>query len=96
VISPTGTPIKTNDGRYLYESYSFANMNALSSTRLYSQRQKSDGLIGNIDWSNEDWRLAGALSLSSGYNASVETEVDVATHPRGRQWHQRLADHWPG
>jgi hypothetical protein len=60
VISPTGTPIKTNDGRYLYESYSFNNMNALSSTRLYSQHQKSDGLIGNIDWSNDDWRFAGA------------------------------------
>jgi TonB-dependent receptor len=82
VISPTGTPVKTNDGRYLYESYSFTNMNALSSTRLYSQRQKSDGLLGNIDWSNEDWRVAAALTLSSGYNASVETEVDVATYTR--------------
>jgi len=82
VITPTGTPIKTNDGRYLYESYSFNNMNALSSTRLYSQRQKSDGVIGNIDWSNDDWRVAAALTLSSGYNASVETEVDVATYTR--------------
>jgi TonB-dependent receptor len=82
VISPTGTPIKTNDGRYLYQSYTFANMNALSSTRLYSQHQKSDGVLGNIDWSNDDWRVAAALTLSSGYNASVETEVDVATYTR--------------
>jgi TonB-dependent receptor len=82
VISPTGTPIKTNDGRYLYQSYSFANMNALSSTRLYSQHQKSDGVLGNIDWSNEDWRVAAALTLSSGSNASVETEVDVANYTR--------------
>jgi TonB-dependent receptor len=82
VIAPTGTPVKTSDGRYLYENYTFNNMNALSSTRLYSQRQKSKGLIGNIDWSNEDWRLAGVLSLSSGYNASVETEVDVANYTR--------------
>jgi TonB-dependent receptor len=82
VITPTGAPVQTNDGRYLYQSYSFANMNALSSTRLYSQHQKSDGVIGNIDWSNDDWRLAGALTLSSGYNASVETEVDVVNYTR--------------
>nr|WP_156402233.1 TonB-dependent receptor [Caulobacter sp. Root1472] len=82
VITPTGTPIQTNDGRYLYESYTFNNINALSSTRLYSQRQKSDGVIGNVDWSNEDWRFAGALTLSSGSNASVETEVDVNNYTR--------------
>lgn len=82
VITPTGTPVKTNDGRYLYQSYTFANMNALSSTRLYSQRQKSDGLLGTFDWKNEDWRVAAALTLSSGYNASVETEVDVANYTR--------------
>ncbi|TCS18082.1 TonB-dependent receptor [Caulobacter sp. BK020] len=82
VITPTGAPIQTNDGRYLYEGYSFANMNGLSSTRLYSQRQKSDGVIGNIDWSNDKWRLAAALSLSSGSNASVETSVDVVNPTR--------------
>ncbi|HWT51228.1 MAG TPA: TonB-dependent receptor, partial [Caulobacter sp.] len=82
VITPTGTPVKTSDGRYLYENYTFANMNALSSTRLYSQRQKSKGLLGNLDWSNDDWRVAAALTLSSGYNASVETEVDVANYTR--------------
>jgi len=82
VISPTGTPIQTNDGRYLYQSYTFNNMNALSSTRLYSQRQKSDGVLGNVEWSNDDWRITGALTLSSGSNASVETEVDVANYTR--------------
>jgi TonB-dependent receptor len=82
VITPTGTPVKTSDGRYLYPNYTFTNMNALSSTRLYSQHQKSDGVLGNIDWSNDDWRVAAALTLSSGYNASVETEVDVANYTR--------------
>ncbi len=82
VITPTGSAVQTNDGRYLFPSYTFTNMNALSSTRLYSQRQKSDGLLGNLDWSNEDWRVAAALTLSSGYNASVETEVDVANYTR--------------
>ncbi len=82
VISPTGTPVQVNDGRYLYGNYTFNNMNALSSTRLYSQHQKSDGLLGTIDWSNEDWRIAGALTLSSGSNASVETEVDVFNYAR--------------
>ncbi|WP_310082983.1 TonB-dependent receptor [Caulobacter sp. BE254] len=82
VISPTGSSLLINDGRYLYQSYTFNNINALSSTRRYSQRQKSDGLIGNIDWSNEDWRFAGALTLSSGSNASVETEVDVNNYTR--------------
>jgi TonB-dependent receptor len=82
VINPTGSPIQVNDGRYLYESYTFSNMNALSSTRLYSQHQKSKGLIGNIDWSNEDWRLAGVVGLSSGANSSVETEVDVVNYTR--------------
>ncbi|MBI1682832.1 TonB-dependent receptor [Caulobacter hibisci] len=82
VITPTGTPVQTNDGRYLYQSYSFTNMNALSSTRLYSQHQKSDGLLGTVDWSNEQWRVAAALTLSSGANSSVETEVDVVNYTR--------------
>ncbi len=82
VITPTGTPIKTNDGRYLYPSYTFNNMNGLSSTRLYSQHQKSKGVLGNVEWSNDDWRLAAALTLSKGANSSVETEVDVANYTR--------------
>jgi len=82
VITPTGAPIQTSDGRYLYQSYDFTNMNGLSSTRLYSQHQKSKGVIGNVDWTNDKWRLAAALSLSSGSNASVETSVDVVNPTR--------------
>ena len=82
VITPKGSPIQTNDGRYLYESYDFNNLTVLTSNRLYSQHQKSKGVIGNIDWNNENWRLAAALSLSSGSNASVETSVDFVNYTR--------------
>ncbi len=79
IVTPVGTPFKVSDGRYVYDSISFTNPDALMSSRLYSQHQESEGVIANIDWNNDDWRLAGALTASGGKNASVETQVDINT-----------------
>ncbi len=79
IVTPQGTPFKVSDGRYVYDTISFTNPDALMSTRLYSQHQESEGVIANIDWSNDNWRLAGVLTASGGKNSSVETQVDMNT-----------------
>ncbi|ATC23571.1 TonB-dependent receptor [Caulobacter vibrioides] len=79
IITPVGTPFKVSDGRYVYDQISFTNPDALMSSRLNSQHQASRGVMANIDWSNENWRLAGVLTASGGKNSSVETQVDANT-----------------
>jgi TonB-dependent receptor len=79
IVTPVGTPFKTSDGRYVYDTISFSNPDALMSSRLYAQHQESEGVMANIDWSNENWRLAGVITASGGKNASVETQVDINT-----------------
>ncbi len=80
-ITPSGTPVQTSDGRWLYQTADYANFPAKSSTRLYSQKQESQGFIGNLDWSNEDWKISAIVAGSKGANQSLETELDLQTNP---------------
>lgn len=80
-ITPSGTPVQTSDGRWLYQTADYANFPAKSSTRLYSQKQESEGFVGNLDWSNEDWKVSAIVAGSKGANQSLETELDLQTNP---------------
>lgn len=80
VATPSGDPIQTSDGRWLYPDVTMTNFPAKSSTRLYSQHQQSEGFVANLDWHNEAWRVSGALAMSKGLNSSLETELDMQTN----------------
>ncbi len=80
-VTPTGTPEIMSDGRALYQTVTTTNYDGKSSARLYSQHQESKGLISNLDWRNEDWKLTGVLSYSTAATSSVETELDLRTVP---------------
>lgn len=80
-ITPSGTPVQTSDGRWLYQTADYANFPAKSSTRRYSQKQESQGFVGNLDWSNEDWKVSAVLAGSKGQSSSLETELDMQTNP---------------
>ena len=80
-ITPSGTPVQTSDGRWVYETAAYNNFPAKSSTRLYSQQQRSQGFVANLDWNDESWKVGVIVAGSKGSSSSLETELDVQTNP---------------
>ncbi len=80
-VSSNDTPAVMSDGRALLQTVTYTNYDGKSSARLYSQHQQSKGFMANLDWKNETWHLTGVLTMSEGYNASVESEFDLRTVP---------------
>lgn len=79
-MTPSGTPIQTSDGRWLYETVTHNNFPAKTSTRQYGQHQKAGGIVANANWQNEEWKIDGVLALSKGENSSIETELNLQTN----------------
>ena len=78
-ITTSDTPFLTSDGRAVIQNATWTNYYAKVSSRLYSQHQAANGIMANLDWHNELWHLTGAVTASSAYDNSVETELDLAT-----------------
>ncbi|MFP1132661.1 TonB-dependent receptor [Asticcacaulis sp. W401b] len=79
-MTPSGTPVQTSDGRWLYETVTHNNFPAKISTRQYGQHQKAGGVVANAEWSDETWKIDGVLALSKGENSSIETELNLQTN----------------
>lgn len=79
-MTPSGTPVQTSDGRWLYETVTHNNFPAKISTRQYGQHQKAGGIVANAEWTSEDWKIDGVLALSKGENSSIETELNLQTN----------------
>ncbi|MDC7684552.1 TonB-dependent receptor [Asticcacaulis sp. BYS171W] len=80
-MTPSGAPVQTSDGRWVYETVTHNNFPGKISTRQYGQHQKAGGIVANAEWSHEGWKLDAVLALSKGENSSIETELNLQTNP---------------
>jgi TonB-dependent receptor len=75
-VTPTSTPVKLADGRYVVTDYDFTNPDARMSTRRLALRQKAWGINGKAEWSDDAWRVSTILTASKANNQSEETSLD--------------------
>ncbi len=76
-LTARSTPIALSDGRYVVTDVDFANAgDPRASTRRLGIRQRSWGIDGKAEWSNDEWRLSTVLTASKADNKSEENSID--------------------
>lgn len=79
VLQANSDPIALSDGRYVVDDFNFSNADIVSSSRSYSQHQKTWGVNANLNWENDDWRFDAIGTISRASNSSVEIGLDFNT-----------------
>lgn len=69
-------PVQLSDGRYVVTDIDFTNPDSRMSTRRLGIRQRSWGIDGKGEWSNDAWRITTVLTASKADNKSEETSID--------------------
>ncbi len=75
-LTAKSSPVKLSDGRYVVTDIDFTNPDSRMSTRRLGIRQRSWGIDGKGEWSNDDWRVTAVLTASKADNKSEETSID--------------------
>lgn len=75
-LTAKSNPVQLSDGRYVVTDIDFTNPDSRMSTRRLGIRQRSWGIDGKGEWSNDDWRVSTVLTASKADNKSEETSID--------------------
>ncbi|WP_237718463.1 TonB-dependent receptor [Sphingomonas sp. ATCC 31555] len=75
-LTAKSSPVALSDGRYVVTDIDFTNPDSRMSTRRLGIRQRSWGIDGKGEWSNDAWRVTTVLTASKADNKSEETSID--------------------
>ncbi|TFW13795.1 TonB-dependent receptor [Duganella callida] len=81
-LGPIFTIDAANGKQAMINSYDYANASITDSLRSAPQRQRTHGLMADVDWEDDDWHFNGAISSSRAENRSDQLEIDIVQSAR--------------